>query len=374
MISSAFAQVEGQSGRVPASDFRAVFSRKIAKLRSEGRFPSVAERAAARRAAANALATPTAPITEEELAPLLSSLDDAIPADDEEHAAPATAPVSANDNARTFDIDEPEDDEPAPTLVRGLVTSPSRRRQRVSDLRQSEDARSMRARGQPLPGEVVEDLSHPTPTQAEKPKGETHAQRKPKGGRPKTSRARSIASWEDAGEKPRIIAINRALAEFGTPFAFSLNLDPDLIRAANDNARGFLDHVRRKVVRTLKRALGRVFPIWLVVETDNDGRPHLHGGIALNDNDRPDEVEKTLAKSGGDWTRPGSAPADVRRQWCPDGWACYPLKRLERTRRHLREAAGLDPDARVTLYSVTDDLREAGQRIHDDERRAIGRR
>ncbi len=183
-----------------------------------------------------------------------------------------------------------------------------------------------------------------------------------------------IAPWKDAGELPRLIAVNRAVGELGQPFAFSLNLSPDLIQAANDNTRGALDYLRRRVALALKRAFGKTPPMWLCVETDDDGRPHLHGGLALNDNHHPACVEAVLAKAGGTWIRKGSAPADVRVQWEPDGWATYPLKRMARTRRHLREAAGLVPDARVALVSWSADLLEVGRRLHEEARHAVGRR
>ena len=280
---------------------------------------------------------------------LLDTLDDAIPADD-----------------------------PTPAPVCDLVTKPApktRRLKRASGLRQREDARRMRALGQPDAEEVVEHL--PPPSSTPQTHNKTTAENSAKATTTITTGAtyrRGIASWKDAGELPRIIAINRAVADLGVPFAFSVNFDPKLIRAGNANERGLLDYLRRRVALELKRATGRAVPMWVVVETDDDGLPHLHGGLALNDNDRPDVIEEALAKAGGNWTRQGSAPADVRRQWNADGWSAYPLKRMARTRRHLREASGLAPGAHVPLYAVTKDLRAAGERIHDEERKRIGRR
>lgn len=301
-------------------------------------------------------------VADPELDALLDTLDDVVP-DDEPSLAPA------NDNPT------------APALTRPLVTksaAPARTRKRRTGLRQK-DARDMRSHGRVLEDEAVEHPAPPSlsptstpihttsPAQTKKPKARTTITTP---GR----RARMIAPWKDAGELPHLIAVNRGLAELGVPFAFSLNLDPALIVAANDNARGALDYLRRRVALALKRAFGKTPPMWLCVETDDDGRPHLHGGLALNDNHDPAHVEVILAKAGGAWTRKGSAPADVRVQWEPDGWAVYPLKRMARTRRHLREAAGLGPNARVTLVSWSDDLREVGRRLHNEARQAIGRR
>ena len=185
---------------------------------------------------------------------------------------------------------------------------------------------------------------------------------------------RMIAAWADAGEIPRIIATNRALDRFGVPMAFSVNFDPRLIQAGNDNTRGLLDYMRRRIALGLKRTFGGTPPMWVAIETDDEGRPHLHGGIALMDQHAPAMVLGALAKAGGNWMRQGSAPADLRPQHDPDGWAVYPFKRKERTRRDLRQAAGLRPDARVGLYAASAELLAERRRIHEETRRVIGRR
>lgn len=268
--------------------------------------------------------------------------------------------------ARHSAPDEPANDEAvtpplAPAFVPDLVTSPSkpaRRLKRRSGSRQSADARTIRQHARASSGEPVEDLPSTSTTSKTSTKTKT--------------RTRGIASWEDAGELPQIIAVNRAVAVLGSPFAWSLNIHPDLIQAANDNARGFLDFMRRRVARHLDREMGRKVPFWFEVETDHNGRPHLHGGIPLaNDNEDVPAIERALVKAGGNWSRRGSAPADVRRQYEPDGWAVYGLKRIGRTRRHLREAAGLDEAAQVTVWTCTDDLRTEGRRIHEETRQSI---
>lgn len=292
-----------------------------------------------------------APAADPELDALLDTLDE----------------VAAND-------DTPANERPVlvPCLVKS-ATPRTRRRKRRSGLRQKEDAQKMRAGARAEAGEVVEHLHpHTSTSKTTSSKTKTSA---PKARTRITTRkrARMIASWEDAGELPRLIACNRALAELGQPFAFSMNLDPMLIAAANDNARGPLDHVRRRVVRAVQDAYGGARPLWVVLETDDDGRLHVHGGVALNDNDLPGRLEASLAKFGGGWTRRGSAPADVRAQWEPDGWAVYPLKRFERTRRHLRASTGKAAGAHIPLLSISDDLRVVGRRIHAEVRGVVGR-
>jgi hypothetical protein len=264
----------------------------------------------------------------------------------------------------------------APVVVPEVVTkAPARtRRKRVrSGLRQREDARTMRAAARGRAEEVVEHppSSSSTPTSPTKNANDNDD---PKTTKTSTGRRRMIAPWGDAGELPRMIATNRALDRFGVPMAFSVNFDPKLIQAGNDNARGLLDYMRRRIALGLKRTFGETPPLWVAIETDDDGRPHLHGGIALTDQHAPAVVLGALAKAGGNWTRQGSAPADLRPQHDPDGWAAYPFKRAARTHRDLRQSAGLLPDARVGLYAASAELIAEGKRIHEETRQVIGRR
>ncbi|ACK86126.1 hypothetical protein [Methylorubrum extorquens] len=263
----------------------------------------------------------------------------------------------------------PAEPEPAPVpSVPDLVTRAAarpRRKRRRSGLRQREDARRMRAHRRADAEEVVNHLPTPANTNTKTSKT-TPTETKPK------AITRRIASWDDAGELPRVIAMNRALDRFGVPMAFSVNFDPRFIKAANDNARGQLDYYRRRIAMALKRAVGETPAMWIAVETDDDGRQHCHGGMARTDRHDPAVVLDALAQAGGNWTTQGSAPADLRPQHAPDGWAIYPFKRAPRTRRDLREAAGLDAAARVTLYSCTDDLRTEAKRVYEEARRAIG--
>jgi hypothetical protein len=160
------------------------------------------------------------------------------------------------------------------------------------------------------------------------------------------------SDWVGSDDLPRIIAVNRVLATFGRPFAVSLNLSPEFIQKALNDNRGPLNYVRRRVARTLKRLLGSVRPFWLALETDDDGRLHAHGGIALNDNDDPRRLTEIHADAGGNWKRSGSAPTFLRDQRDyddPDGWAVYPFKRHALTRREIRKAAGLPADVSIML-------------------------
>ena len=175
--------------------------------------------------------------------------------------------------------------------------------------------------------------------------------------------------WEDASEHERAVYINRALVTFGRPVAISINFSPKVLAAANDNARGVLDYLRRLVLRHLKREIG-ARPLTFNVETTKAGKVHAHGALSLTPDDDPQHVEAVLARAGGNYSCQGSKPADVREMWGPDGWVNYCFKDMERTRRHLREALGLEPEDRVPLYSATDDIRALAKELHQEARRA----
>jgi len=216
------------------------------------------------------------------------------------------------------------------------------------------------------------DLNPSTsPTQAKTP----NALAKTKG---RKSRARLMASWDEAGELTKLDYVNRAGAHQGDAFAWTLNLAPDVEKAANDNGRP-LDHLWRRVNSCLARepALASAsVPLWLVLETTPAGRLHIHGGLFVANPELLPAIERALAKAGGEWgaTAGREHQLDVGPQRTPDAWAAYPLWRQGQTRRHLREAAGLEPDAPVRIATWSRGLTADAKRLHAEERRAIGRR
>ncbi|WP_410824348.1 hypothetical protein [Methylobacterium oryzisoli] len=282
-------------------------------------------------------------------------------------AAPFVLPPAAND------------DDEAPALARNLVKPKRPGRARKSVRRDREDAirrGAYRASSNgtsgtsnagpsvgPLP---LSPLPLPTPantntiTNDNAPITKTKAKRK-----------RAPASWRNAGDLTRAVYINDALSEFGTPFAFTVNLGPDVIKAANENRRGFVDLIRRRVERHLEKELGPSCAWWFRIETTKDGRPHMHGAVAANGNELP-AVRRALSKTGGTWCGAGKCyQTDVRVQDRPEGWARYTVKAAGQTRRHLREAAGLPATHNVPLSASSSNLKPVAKRLHEEERRAI---
>ena len=278
----------------------------------------------------------------------------------------------------------------APALVPDLVTRRPARRARKSLLRERENRAARlayrRSTITSASAPTVAPLAeHPTPTPANSntltptsPSPQTSTLKTdPKGGRRKKSRARLVASWEEAGELARLDYVNRAGMLRGRPFAWTLNVAPDVEKAANDNARGALDYLRRAVDRSLKRVPAlkdAALPMWLVVETTDAGRIHLHGACFTDDPEHLPAIARALARAGGAWSGAGREyQVDLAPQRDPDAWAAYPVKRQARTRRHLREAADLALDVHVPIASWSRDLVADAKRLLGRERRAIGR-
>jgi len=112
----------------------------------------------------------------------------------------------------------------------------------------------------------------------------------------------------------------------------TLHLAPDVIADASADPRGFLSHVRRRLEGSFTRTFGRSVGFWLVVETTPGGRPHLHGGVAVTDNELP-QLEAALRHAAGTWgKRKGSEyQVLIRAEPDPSWWPGYATKRLGRT-------------------------------------------
>jgi hypothetical protein len=128
------------------------------------------------------------------------------------------------------------------------------------------------------------------------------------------------------------------VADSGSPYAFTLNLGPRVVKAANDNASGFTSYVANRLRPKLKQALGRNVPFWFTVDVTASGRPHLHGGVALNDNELP-AFKQALAAAGGKWaaSHGDQYQVDVRPQFDPDGWVnSYCFGKIAKARRYIK--------------------------------------
>lgn len=144
---------------------------------------------------------------------------------------------------------------------------------------------------------------------------------------------RRFHSWDHTTDLAKVVFANRAAYQEGRTYAFSLDLSPKEIAAANDNAKGFADHFKRRISRNLKR-MAIDAPFWFGVDVTRAGRLHLHGGIAANDN-QLDVVERAMCAAGGDWASKYHADkqCDLQPMYTPDIWANYCLRAQAKVKR-----------------------------------------
>lgn len=162
-----------------------------------------------------------------------------------------------------------------------------------------------------------------------------------------------LHSWEHTTDLGKVVFANRALAQGGRAYAFTVNLGPAQIKAANDNAKGFADHFKRRISRTLKRA-GFDVPYWFAVDVTKTGRLHIHGGLEANDNNL-DAVKEALRAAGGAWKGLGRQfQCHVKPMVTPDVWANYCLRNQAKVRRLVRGRS----------VSITTVLRRRGKALY----------
>lgn len=174
---------------------------------------------------------------------------------------------------------------------------------------------------------------------------------------------RAPPSWERTTEIIKAIYSHRAVTEAGG-HSFSLNLGPDVIAAAEADAKGFADYVRRRIDRELKRKFGRSIGVWFVVEITDKGRPHLHGGLTINANEI-DAATKALAKAGGKWANEHRAERQVDiRVRTDDEWPLYACGNLSRTGKKISGS----------LLAKSRDLTRLARQLYEADRKLISQR
>ncbi len=184
-----------------------------------------------------------------------------------------------------------------------------------------------------------------------------------KGGR--DARQRKCPHWAYASEPLKIHSLNRGIERFGKPFAFTINLDGKTILAAQlDRDRGFTPHVHDKLRRALKRQLGTVPEFWIKLEVSPNGKPHVHGGIAANDNMLA-SIFDALRSLGRQVDMPGrQKPVHCKSQFAPDGWSHYCAKDIMRARGFARGA----------IVCSSRLLSKEARRLHEELRAEWGER
>jgi hypothetical protein len=108
--------------------------------------------------------------------------------------------------------------------------------------------------------------------------------------------------------------------------------------------------------------LGRDAEYWFAVDTTNEGRLHIHGGLVI----RPDELplaDVALRRAGGRWGNPRGHQHQTHFGFFDgDNWAKYSARHVPTIRRAFRGSA----------IVATHRLRRRAKQIYDELRTDVG--
>ena len=181
---------------------------------------------------------------------------------------------------------------------------------------------------------------------------------------------RGISSWKDTKDFGKFVAMNRAAALndndwCAEPYAFTLNLSPDVIaRALASRHNGFASFMQKRIAAELAKVMRRVVEFAFKVDVTPCGRPHLHGVGVMNDNELP-AFHEALRRAGGAWAaKGGERQVNTRLMWDADGWASYSARNAAAARRVVGSSimactAGLKSQAKALHEHLRQSARAA---------------
>lgn len=182
--------------------------------------------------------------------------------------------------------------------------------------------------------------------------------KKAKKKRPKTIWARhrlskTLPIWRDTIDEVQVIYYQRALdeQEYGIPF--TLDFGESVVLQAMKNTLGIKDYLHRHLSRHLNRGFGDKIDFWFVVEISKGGKLHLHGSVALDENDEDQLIEilKKASKSTDKIFLERHA-VDInsysRFMQGGFGWSLYCLKDFDRSRKWVSETKLITATTRLT--------------------------
>lgn len=252
---------------------------------------------------------------------------------------------------------------PAPVVSPEAASPPARaRKERASSfakMRPVSSKRRDRNARRTLPGFKHSTRSNPAAASVHTPTPATHLTKRE---RADTNDTRCLPQWRDTTDILKATMANRALAVFGVPLHFTLNLGESELKAVNDNAPAYLKRIGDRITRELKKAVGTAAAFWFRIEITKDGRPHLHGGIAGPVELIP-AIADALRLAGGKWGHTSNSEKQVlvAPQNLVDGWTIYTEKDEKRT----RDALGIE-----RTFSATKTLRKAAKEAWEAHRLA----
>jgi hypothetical protein len=172
-----------------------------------------------------------------------------------------------------------------------------------------------------------------------------------------------IPVWPLTGDTVTAVCATVALLIAETPaVAFTFNLTPEAIADAKRDPSGFLDPLKRRFDRQLKR-LGIALPYWFAIDIDDDGRPHIHGtflppAISLS---VLRKIRKAMKVAWGKWEGPGKHKQVLFKMLYSDDWATYCI----RNQRSVQKAIG------PRTFTISHPLRRDAEWAYTEIRRIM---
>jgi hypothetical protein len=172
--------------------------------------------------------------------------------------------------------------------------------------------------------------------------------------------------WCHSSDRVKLTFANHALVTLGGSrsdvAAFSLNLTPERIEAAQRHPKGFVVSLKRDLDRVFNRMIGEVPGYWFGAGATSDDRLHLHGAIHISKSSHP-TVRDALLAIGGDWpeNKNSEYQLDLRPMTDADGWVRYVLKQGPSARRLINTGKSL---------TIPKELRRLARKLYVETRAA----
>jgi hypothetical protein len=136
--------------------------------------------------------------------------------------------------------------------------------------------------------------------------------------------------WTDATDPLRMVYTQHALDMGGPTIGFTLNLSDELLLRLQSKRHRVIDAFRKRIGYHLQAVLGRKVDFWFAMESPHGRmRWHLHGALAIADDEKPEAKRALLAASGIAVGIPARHYAlRFSSFYDSSGWAVYACKRL----------------------------------------------
>lgn len=176
---------------------------------------------------------------------------------------------------------------------------------------------------------------------------------------PKPVNDNLIPLWADTGDIVKSVAATGALQISEKPaHAFTFNLTKSAREKALKHPAGFLDSLKRPFDQLLRRA-GIDLPYWFCIDTDRDGRLHIHGAFGASPEDHQ-HLKDIMWQAWGKW--PGAGlQFQIKINPCDDGWATYSM----RNRRRVAKIIG------DRTFTITRPLQRDAEFVYTEVRRIM---